>query len=172
MGTAILSILSCSAHKQTVVSLPTSGYDSQTIARLSRQFGVQLTKADNISLYYACNGWLGVKYRYGGNTKKGVDCSGLVNNLYRQVFNIKLERNSANILRKNCVTINRNSVREGDLVFFNTTGPHQTSIPSHVGLYLKNGKFIHASSSSGVIISNLSENYYVSRWISGGRVKK
>ena len=162
-----MSIVSCGVRKQPV---PQTRYDSQTISRLSRQFGVRLTQADNISLYNACSGWLGVRYRYGGNTKNGVDCSGLVDNIYRQVYGIRLERNTANILRRNCVDVNRNNLREGDLVFFRTT--RQSRTPNHVGIYLKNGKFVHASSSSGVIVSNISEDYFVRTWFGGGRVKK
>jgi len=166
---AALNIVSCGTRKPTPKS---PRYNSQAIERLSRQYGIRLTQADNISLYNAGSSWLGVRYRYGGNTKSGVDCSGLVGILYRQVYGIKLERSSANILRKNCVAVNRNNLREGDLVFFRTSGSAQSRVPTHVGIYLKNGKFIHASTSKGVIISSLSESYYVRTWITGGRVKR
>lgn len=166
---AALTFVSCGVSRQAT---PASKYDSQTVSRLSRQFGLRLTQADNLSLYNACSGWLGVKYRYGGNSKSGVDCSGLAGNLYKQVYGIKLERSTANILRKNCVSVSRNNLREGDLVFFRTSGSGQSRTPTHVGIYLKGGKFIHASTSKGVILSNLSETYYVRTWITGGRVKK
>ena len=166
---AVLGIDSCGTRK---TGRTISRYDSRTIARLSNQFGLRLTSADNISLYDASSGWLGVRYRNGGNTKKGVDCSGLVSILYRQVYGIALERNSAAILQRNCVPVNRNNLREGDLVFFRTLGSAQSRIPTHVGIYLKNGKFIHASTSNGVIVSSLSEPYYVRTWITGGRVKR
>jgi len=172
IGITLFGFASCSVRRQTPVRPPAPRYDSQTIARLSRQFGLRLTQTDNIFLYDYCSGWLRVKYRYGGNTKNGVDCSGLVGNIYRQVYKVRLERNTANILRRNCVAVNRNSLREGDLVFFRTSGSRKSQVPDHVGLYLKNGKFIHASSSKGVIVSNLSEIYYVRAWISGGRVKR
>ena len=165
----LLGIISCSAHKQ---SGKHSKYNNQTISRLSKQFGIRLTQADNIALYDAGSQWLGVKHRMGGNTKKGVDCSGLTSIIYKQVYGISLERSSANILRKNCVPINRNNLREGDLVFFKTTGAGNPKTPSHVGIYLKNGKFIHASTSKGVIVSSLSEPYYIRTWITGGRVKR
>ena len=166
---AVLGIVSCGTRKTGRTS---SKYDSRTITRLSNQFGLRITTADNLSLYDACSGWLGVKYRNGGNTKKGVDCSGLVSILYRQVYGISLERNSAAILQRNCVPVNRNNLREGDLVFFRTLGSAQSRIPTHVGIYLKNGKFIHASTSKGVIVSSLSEPYYVRTWITGGRARR
>ena len=166
---AVCSIFSCSTRKQGKAN---SKYDSRTISRLSKQFGLRLTQADNITLYDASSQWLGVKHRNGGNTKKGVDCSGLASILYKQVYNIRIERSSANILRKNCVQINRNNLREGDLVFFKTLGGGNPKTPTHVGIYLKNGKFIHASTSKGVIVSSLSEPYYIRTWITGGRVKR
>ena len=166
---AVSCIASCSTRKQGKVY---SKYNSQTISRLSKQFGLRLTQADNITLYDACSQWLGVKHRDGGNTKKGVDCSGLASIIYKQVYDIKIERSSANILRKNCVQINRNNLREGDLVFFKTLGTGNSKTPTHVGIYLKNGKFIHASTSKGVIVSSLSEPYYIRTWITGGRVKR
>ena len=168
---AILSIVSCTARKQSGQKT-NARYNSQTISRLSKQFGLRLTQADNITLYDACSHWLGVRHRDGGNSKKGVDCSGLASIIYQQVFNIKLERSSANILRKNCAPINRNNLREGDLVFFRTLGGGNSKTPTHVGIYLKNGKFIHSSTSKGVIISSLSEPYYIRTWITGGRVKR
>ena len=166
---AILGIASCGTRKTGRTS---SKYDSRTVARLSHQFGLRLTPADNLFLYDASSGWLGVRYRGGGNTKNGVDCSGLVSILYRQVYGIALERNSAAMLQRNCVPVNRNNLREGDLVFFRTLGSAQSRIPTHVGIYLKNGKFIHSTTSNGVIVSSLSEPYYVRTWITGGRVRR
>jgi lipoprotein Spr len=165
-----LSIASCSIRKQPEPKLP-PGYDRQAASRLSKQFGVRLTPADNIRLYDACSNWLGVKYRYGGNTKKGVDCSGFVLAIYKQVYGAGLERTTANMLRKNCTPIKRDLLREGDLVFFKTTGSGNRKTPTHVGIYLKNGRFIHASSSRGVTVNSLSESYYVRTWLTGGRVK-
>jgi lipoprotein Spr len=185
----VLSIASCSTRRQPAGSRPPvkseqaakskqspkksqPKYSNQTVSKLSKQFGVRLTQADHIALYTACSSWIGVKYRYGGNTKNGVDCSGFVSAIYKQVYGTGLERNSANILRKNCTAIRKNNLREGDLVFFKTTGSGNRNIPTHVGIYLKNGRFIHVASSRGVVVNSLSEAYYVRTWITGGRVKK
>ncbi|MDR0394340.1 MAG: C40 family peptidase [Tannerella sp.] len=175
-----LSIVSCSTRKpfaepkQPVKAGRTakSPYGNQALSELSKQFGVRLTQADHIKLYDVCSGWIGVGYRYGGNTKKGADCSGFVSAVYKQVYGIKLERNSAEMLRKNCASIRKNNLREGDLVFFKTTGSGNRNIPTHVGIYLKNGRFVHASSSRGVVVNSLSEAYYIRTWITGGRVKR
>ena len=74
------------------------------------------------------------------------------------------------LLKRNCRKVGRAKLKEGDLVFFRT-GRGKRKVPNHVGIYLKNGKFIHASTSRGVIVSSLSEPYYVRTWLTGGRVK-
>ena len=168
---ATLCISSCSVRKQPGQKSQAK-YSNAEISKLSKRYGIRLTPADNISLYDACSYWLGVKHRDGGNSKKGVDCSGLASIIYKQVYGLSIERSSANILRKNCTPINRNNLREGGLVFFRTLGAGNSKTPTHVGIYLKNGKFIHASTSKGVIVSSLSEPYYIRTWITGGRVKR
>jgi len=165
---AVFCFASCGTLKQRNTS---TQYSRQTVERLSKQFGLRLTQTDNLKLYQTGSNWLGVNYLYGGNTKNGVDCSGLVCILYKQVYGITLERNTANILKKNCTPITKKKLREGDLLFFNTSATSQSKTPNHVGLYLKSGKFIHAGSSQGVVVSNLSDTYYTRNWITGGRVK-
>jgi len=100
---------------------------------------------------------------------RGTDCSGFVLNVYRSVYGKNLARNSADMLRLNCRSIPMQNLREGNLVFFATN--RNSRRVSHVGVYLKDGKFAHASSSRGVIISNLNETYYRQRWVSGGVVR-
>jgi lipoprotein Spr len=166
IAVAALTLMSCSTRRRYAAN------ESAAAAKLSKQYGMQLTAKDNIPLYDACSRWFGVKYRAGGTTVNGVDCSGFVSAIYRQVYRADLERTVSNILRRNCTSIRRSSLREGDLVFFKTTGAANSKIPTHVGIYLKNGRFVHASTSKGVIVSNLSEPYYVRTWITGGHVRK
>jgi cell wall-associated NlpC family hydrolase len=73
------------------------------------------------------------------------------------------------MLKKNCRKISRRKLKEGDLVFFNTS--KSKSYVNHVGIYLKENKFLHASTLKGVNVSNLDEDYYRKTWICGGRVK-
>lgn len=68
---------------------------------------------------------------------------------------------------QDCHKVSKRNLREGDLVFFHNG--RKKRIASHVGIYLKNNKFIHASTSRGVIISSLNEDYYRKHWLSGGR---
>jgi lipoprotein Spr len=138
---------------------------------LSRKFGVRITTKDYLPLYREASGWLGTPYRGGGNNRRGVDCSGLVVAVYREVYGKSLARSAAGILQMNCTKVKRKNLREGDLVFFHTGGGKR-STPTHVGIYLKNNRFIHASSSRGVMVNSLSEPYYLRTWITGGRVKR
>ncbi|MDR2388659.1 MAG: C40 family peptidase [Tannerellaceae bacterium] len=140
-------------------------------AELSRRFGLRITGKDNLRLYTSASRWMGTPYRFGGNSSRGVDCSGFVSILYREVYGVRLSASSADLLKHHCKRVRRSGLKEGDLVFFRTGGGNR-KIPNHVGIYLKNNKFIHASTSRGVILSNLSEPYYLRTWITGGRVKR
>ena len=126
-----------------VVAVDSYGY-------LSRRLGISIGKHDkeNLELFTVAEKWLGVPYRYGGNTKKGCDCSGFVSQVYKAVYGKSLERNSAAIRDKNCSKIRRSQLRTGDLVFFKTGSSRKIN---HVGIYLKDDKFIHASSSKGLL---------------------
>lgn len=110
--------------------------------------------------------WLGVPYKYAGNDKKGVDCSGLTSQVFLKTLNVKMPRSSRE-QQQWCTNIKKENLQPGDLVFF-ATGSNRNRV-SHVGIYIGNGDIIHASSSRGVIISNLGETYYLSRYHSSGR---
>jgi lipoprotein Spr len=119
----------------------------------------------NKTLLEGVDKWYGVRYRTGGNTKSGVDCSGFTVAVYQTVYGINLPRVSRDqyrISRK----ISTTELKEGDLVFFNTRG----SGVSHVGVYLGNNKFMHASVSRGVMVNGLFEPYYLKRYIGAGRI--
>ena len=124
---------------------------------------------DNHSLYVEAAKWIGVPYRSGGTSRRGVDCSGLTYNIYRKVYRKRLERNSDEQRKENCHKIRKGKLREGDLVFFHNGRNKRRA--THVGIYLKNNRFIHTSSSQGVIVSTLDEPYYQKCWMQGGRVR-
>ncbi|MDE6574298.1 MAG: C40 family peptidase [Muribaculaceae bacterium] len=111
--------------------------------------------------------WLGTPYRYGGESRKGTDCSGMVMCVYRDAASIKLPRDSRS-QQQFCKPLKRSGLAPGDLVFFATkVGGSKVG---HVGIYISDGDFIHASSSRGVIISNLEQDYYKRHYHSAGRV--
>jgi lipoprotein Spr len=132
-----------------------------------KEFSFKIDKSDNQALYTAVSKWFGTPYKIGGTTKKGVDCSGFVNVIYKEVYGKSLARNSADIYLKSD-KIAKANLREGDFVFFRT---NKSKSVNHVGIYLKNGKFAHASTSKGVIVSSLDEAYYNKAFFSGGRAK-
>lgn len=110
--------------------------------------------------------WYGTPYRLGGSTKKGIDCSAFVQAVYLSAFAMSLPRTARDQYKMSRI-ISATELKEGDLVFFNTRGGI-----SHVGIYLQNNKFIHASSSQGVTVSDLFDPYYMKRYIGAGRVEK
>lgn len=124
--------------------------------------------SDNRALYKEVESWLGTPYKYGGQSKNGTDCSGLVLEIYKSVYNKKLYRSSQEIYEKNCKPIQKHELKEGDLVFF-ITNKNSKRI-NHVGLYLKDDKFIHSTTKRGVIISSLLEDYYEKYYFASGRV--
>lgn len=118
----------------------------------------------NLALYNFIDKWYGTRYRYGGTTKKGIDCSSLTSQLMKAVYSIDLPRTARDQYAA-CTKISRQEMTEGDLVFFNTRGG-----VSHVGLLLGDGYFVHASSRSGVTISHMDDTYYKHRFINAGRI--
>ncbi|MDH7461374.1 C40 family peptidase [Chitinophagaceae bacterium 26-R-25] len=111
--------------------------------------------------------WYGTPYKYGGNDRKGIDCSGFSSTLMSNVFAITVPRTSRDQYQ-NCQKVSKSDLKEGDLVFFNIRGRGV----SHVGVYLTNNKFVHASVNAGVVISDLGEGYYSTKFMGGGRPKK
>ncbi len=97
--------------------------------------------------------WIGIPYRWGGATRRGIDCSAFVQQYVRTTLGVELPRTTAS-QRYEGVPIERDELQAGDLVFFRRRGVR------HVGVYLSEGDFIHASSSRGVTISNLSSDYW------------
>ena len=117
----------------------------------------------NLPLFSLIDDWFGTRYRYGGESKNGIDCSAFMQVMYAGIFGLTLPRTAREqykVVRK----VNRSFLKEGDLIFFNTTGGI-----SHVGFYLMNNKFVHASSSEGVTISDLDDPYWSRKIVSAGR---
>ena len=109
--------------------------------------------------------YLGAPYEYGGNGKDGIDCSGFTARVYQKASSISLPRSTHEQFRMGS-EVERDSLQFGDLVFFNTTGRS----PSHVGIYLEDFLFAHASVSSGVTISSLESTYYKGRYVGARRI--
>ena len=116
-----------------------------------------ISKADSPvvkKLYTHYNEWRGVRYREGGQSKNGVDCSGFVQLAYKQKLNKNIAR-STELLSSSGKSVEMKNLRPGDVVFFKTGWKKR-----HVGIYVSKGEFIHASSSRGVMKSKLSNPYW------------
>lgn len=131
--------------------------------RYSILLNTEVEYLSNKALYDMIDDWWGTPYKIGGMTKKGVDCSAFVQTVMGSVYELPLPRTAAE-QKELCKEIKKEDLTEGDLVFFNTRGG-----VSHVGVYLHNNKFVHASTSGGVTISDLAEPYWEKRFIGAGR---
>lgn len=111
--------------------------------------------------------WYGTPYHYGGSTREGIDCSAFAILLMSSVYGVttlpRTSKEQYEVTRR----ISRSELQEGDLVFFHTLGKHRAV--THVGVYLRNNKFIHASV-SGVMISDMNDGYYDKHYIGAGRI--
>ena len=123
----------------------------------------EVEKISNLSLFAFIDEWWGTRYRYGGTTKKGIDCSALTSFLYRDVYGNNLPR-TARMQYQVCQKIHISESVEGDLLFFNTRGGI-----SHVAVYLGDGYFVHSSTNQGVVISHINDPYYQKRFLGAGR---
>lgn len=120
----------------------------------------------DVDLFRAIDPWMGVPYKFGGMTKAGVDCSGLVVNVVHDARGITLRRSSVEMM-EDVDIIDKSELRPGDLVFFKIGGRQGY----HVGIYTGNGRFVHASTTKGVIMSGLDEPYYLRHYYAAGRIK-
>ncbi len=159
----IFLILLCSCHSSRHKSKPVEEkhIEVKDITKFSdKNTGLLLKEAES---------WLGVPYRYGGNDREGVDCSGMVVQVFLSAWDKKLPRTCIQ-QAEFCQELNEKEILPGDLVFF-ATGKDPERI-SHVGILLDNDRFIHSSSTKGVVVSNLSTPYYQRTLRKFGRVRR
>ena len=162
------SVLALQAQTKTVPNQPADKApdEQESLAKdyLSQIMGVALSATSNMKLFHFVYNWIGTPYRFGGSSKKGVDCSAFTKQLYSEVFNLDIKRNSRDIFSM-VSPVGKDELKEGDLVFFKI---HSRSI-SHIGIYLGDNRFAHASL-KGVSISSLDDPYYSRYFYKGGRV--
>ncbi|ASZ12448.1 hypothetical protein CK934_16510 [Chitinophaga sp. MD30] len=127
---------------------------------------VPVEDVNNFRLYGFIEEWYGTPYRLGGRDRAGIDCSNFVNTLMAAVFQISSIGNSVQLFEKVTKLRSRDELHEGDLVFFRINR-HRIS---HVGIYLGNDRFVHASTSNGVMISDLNEAYWKRYYAGAGRL--
>ena len=150
---------------QTKKKKSNSAVNRQELYQFYENHNLQLDSACSPYLYYQVYDWLGTRYKYAGKTKKGIDCSGFVSEMYRNTYCINLSGGSKDIW-PSVKPIEKSELTEGDILFFKI----KKGQISHVGVYLGNDKFAHASVHSGVIISDLNEDFYKKYFYKGGRI--
>ncbi|HWB62666.1 MAG TPA: NlpC/P60 family protein [Chitinophagales bacterium] len=169
-----LSVLSLHIKAQDTLAVmsnaPISVPDGLDSAKLDSFFlirNIDLRVADKPELYFEIYRWYRTCYHYGGNSQNGIDCSHFVNMLYEKIYGVTLGPSVWAILPQ-CHILKKGlkEAQEGDLVFFKI----RKGQVSHVGIYLQNGKFAHATVHAGVIISDMEEPYYKHRFYKVGRL--
>ena len=165
-------LISCGASRKTArhnVETPARPYQPLSEKALQKKYAAKLQASpgelDNTRLYYFIDEWYGTPYRYGGNTRSGVDCSGFVVQLYTKVFGSTLPRTAMQQFDASKKIKKTRKLEEGDLVFFNDGRGKVT----HVGVYLMNNFFVHSGTGSGVIIGNLEDDYWREHFVAGGK---
>jgi len=151
MGMVFLFCLNGCASKNTVTYIP-HDEPSEPMPQLNLRPAV----TEDLREYFSS--WQGTRYRYGGLSRKGVDCSGFTLLTYRELFGKNLPRTVKGQVKKG-TKISKSSLQAGDLVFFKTG-----LLQKHVGIYLEDDLFIHASRSKGVMISNMKDIYWQARY--------
>ncbi len=150
-----LFITACGSRKYIVKSETKAAKAADAMASLKSK-----------QLYRFITDWTGVKYRFGGLDKNGIDCSGFALLLEQEIYGItlpRISRDQANSIKRKSI----DNLKEGDLVFFSFGG----NDIDHVGVYLNNGFFVHASTNRGVIVDDLNLPAYQKVLVKSGSVK-
>lgn len=170
---AVLLVVSCKSRtdwrdkKAPATTTKIKIEKPENLSDISKFLDVEESTLKNKKLYNFIIDWYGTPYKYGGATKQGIDCSGFTSTLFQEIYTTAIPRISKDIA-ENVTRKYTKDLIEGDLVFFSFG---KSGIINHVGIYLHNNKFVHASTSKGVIISNLSELHYGNYLVKCGSYK-
>jgi len=122
------------------------------------------TDAVRVALYEEYEKWKSTPYKYGGESKSGVDCSSFVQSMYYNALRVHVPRTTA-LQEKSGYFVSKKRLREGDLLIFRTS-----YTTKHSGIYIEKGKFVHASSKYGVSISSVNNPYWRAKYSQARRV--
>ncbi len=161
----ILFLASCKTTK-TTTNTSVSAKMETLQDKYAPLLGVSKTAIQNEKLFSFIDEWYNTPYKYGGNDKSGIDCSGFTQKLQQEVYGKTVPRVSREIY-SSCKDADVSDLKEGDFVFFKV----ENSNVNHVGVYITNNKFVHASTKKGVMINDLNETYYKKYFFKGGKLK-
>ena len=164
---AVLSLLAACAPAPRYTSEPPGG---RTVVEELRARQRALRNSSPRRLLEVANGYLGIPYKWGGTTRRGMDCSAMARAIVREAYGIELPRTSKQMFVVGSPIANRDDLRPGDLLFFRiaASGPGI----SHVGVYVGDDRFIHASLSRGGAIDSLNQPYFGSRYAGARRLTR
>ena len=159
-------LATCSCSIRSAPRYTADPTDSDSVAReLEKR-----RRASPSRLARVVEGYLGVPYKWGGNTRAGMDCSAFVRTIFRQTYGIELPLTAKQIYRVGRTVNQRQDLKAGDLVFFRNTFSGQGV--SHVGIYLGKKRFAHVGVSTGATITSLDHPYFRVRYVGARRVER
>lgn len=168
VSSTLSSTLNNSELQTTVIVQPTGSTDT-IVATKSKPISKVLTNSINLdTLLWTAKKYIGTPYKRGGTSFNGLDCSGLIQTVFKEM-GYKLPHNASELSKHGILISKTDQLIEGDLLFFHTRAD-STILINHTGLYLGKGYFIHATTSLGTIISNIKSPIYKSEFICATRI--
>ncbi|MCE8019519.1 glycoside hydrolase [Halomonas sp. MCCC 1A11036] len=170
LGVSLALLAGCAGSSKSSLQAP-DDYFARQLPGMSSSFNPMMSPVDNpilrldslhnpspelirTALLAQHERWAGTPYRIGGTGRNGIDCSALVQNVFSETFRLQLPRSTSEQVREG-TQVSRDELQVGDLVFFRPPGRYD-----HVGIYVGDGYFLHASTSQGVMLSELDSNYW------------
>ena len=165
MTLTVVFLAACHSTRDNSATNTSAEASNRVMEKYATMIGVP-PKDLNKKLIRFVDAWYSVPYKWGGAEKSGVDCSHLMCRVYKDVYDKKIAGTAVD-LEKMSSHVKESRLKEGDLVFFKI----ESEKISHVGLYIANNKFLHASVKRGVMINSLEDKYYKKYFYSGGRIQ-
>lgn len=161
----VIFLAACHSARESGSTSTSAEASKSVMSKYAAMMRVSEKELDRKLIYFV-DAWYGAPYKYGGGGKAGIDCSHLVCRIYKDVYG-KNVTGTASDLEKMSDDVKESKLKQGDMVFFKI----ESSKISHVGIYIANNHFVHASVKKGVIINNLEDKYYKKYFYKGGRIQ-